>query len=176
MLDHRVVHLKLTWYCTPPTLQWKTQRLQSPAVGKTKQKTTCVKNREQLGRGGGSGWRGRRGGQTLSECGARAEAGIYADADGKQGRTRVTRETKNHLGKCSVVFFSPLHLVEFKFRASWGSWWKNDRKNSGGKWDPKESLSIYPRADNACSLNTQRLSHQKGTMQTGGRQVIRELF
>ena len=65
-------------------------------------------------------------------CRARAEAGIYADAHGKQGRTQATRETKNHLGKCSVVFFSSLHLVEFKFRASWGSWWKNDR-NSGGK-------------------------------------------
>lgn len=42
---------------------------------------------------------------------------------------------------------------------------------------PKESLCIYPRADNACSLNTQRLCHQKGTVQTvGGRQVIREPF
>ena len=114
-------------------------------------------------------------------CRARAEAGIYAGiyagADGKQGRTRVTHETKNHLGKCLVVFFSPLHLVEFKFRASWSSRWENDRKNSGGKWNPKESLCIYPRADNPRSLNTQRLSPQKRTMQTvGGREVIREPF
>lgn len=93
------------------------------------------------------------------------------------GRTRVTHETKDHLGECSAVFFSPLHLVEFKFRASWGSWWKNDRKNSGGKWDPRESLCIYPRADHSCSLNTQRLFHQKGTAETaGGRQVIRGPF
>lgn len=34
-----------------------------------------------------------------------------------------------------------------------------------------KSLCIYPRADNPCSLNTQRLSPQKGTMQTVGREI-----
>lgn len=83
-----------------------------PRGAETKQKTACVKNPEQRGRRAVGEEAGEVGRPTRG-VGPGPRLGSMLTLMESSRRTRVTHETKDHLGECSAVFFSPLHLVEF---------------------------------------------------------------